>query len=192
MSCRGLTVIYVLVLAVIAVLYRAAPRYLLPPDTYLLWHLVPVGALALFAGSRLRVRWAFLIPFGVMLLSDLLLIVPLKAQGMTPFSWATPLLYASFMVYVLFGRLVSEGELSPLVIGGAALLGSVQFFLLSNFTAWYNSQLYPQTLAGLTECYLAGVPFYRGTLVGDLFFSALIFGVHAIVFRPARHLATGP
>jgi hypothetical protein len=65
------------------------------------------------------------------------------------------------------------------VIGGAALLGSLQFFLISNFAVWLNSKVYPPTLGGLVECYAIAVPFYRGTLTGDLIFSGLIFGVHA-------------
>ncbi len=187
---RTLTWTFVLVLGAIAALYRVAPYYLFPRDGYLLWHMVPVGALALFAGSRLRQREAFLLPLGVMLVSDLLLIRPLAALGMSPFSWGTLLIYASFALYVLIGRLIRAGELSPLVIGGSCLLASVQFFLLTNFAVWYGGSLYPRTFAGLMECYLAGVPFYRNTLAGDLFFSGLIFGVHALAFRPARSLET--
>jgi hypothetical protein len=185
-----LTWTFVLVLSAIAVAYRMAPYYLLPPGTYLLWNLVPIGALALFAGSRLRQHWAYAVPLAIMLVSDLMLIRPLAALGMSPFSWGTVLIYASFAVYVLIGRLIREGELSPLVIGGAALLASAQFFLLTNFAVWYSSTFYPHTFAGLMECYLAGVPFYRNTLAGDLFFSGLIFGVHALAFRPARSLET--
>jgi hypothetical protein len=178
---RRLTLFYVLALCAIAVLYRLVPYYLLPPGSYLLWNMAPVGGLALFAGSRLRQRSAILAPVAVMLISDLLLIGPLATNQMTPFSWiGTPLIYGSFAAYALIGRLIRQGELSPMVIGGAALLASLQFFLLTNFAVWLGT-LYPHTLAGLMECYLAGAPFYQRTLAGDLFFSGLIFAGHAVL-----------
>jgi hypothetical protein len=55
----------------------------------------------------------------------------------------------------------------------------LQFFLVTNFLVWLRGTTYPQTLEGLLTCYLAGVPFYRQTLVGDLVFSGVIFGLHA-------------
>jgi hypothetical protein len=178
---RTLTLSYTLALGALVAVYRLTPYllYKLPQEAHLLWNLMPVGALVMFAGSRLRERWVFLFPVGVMLISDLLLIAPLRALGFSAFSWGTPIIYASFMVYVLIGRLIRQDELSPMVIGGAALLGSLQFFLISNFAVWLNSTVYPQTLGGLVECYAVAVPFYRGTLTGDLIFSGLIFGVHA-------------
>ena len=172
-----LTIAFVAFFAVLAVLLRVAPRYLDLGGG--VWNLMPVGALALFAGSRLRTRWAYLVPLGAMLVSDLLLIRPLASLGVFTFTWGTPLIYASFAVYVLIGRLIGQRELSPMVIGGAALVASVQFFLVTNFTVWPNNPLYPQTLGGLLSCYAAGVPFYRHTLASDLFFSALFFGLHA-------------
>src|SRR5262245_40816585 len=117
--------------ALLAVLCRQAPYY--PPFTgQWVWHLMPVGALALFAGSRLRSRWAYLVPVAAMLLSDLLLIAPLAKLDMSAFSWETPLIYGSFLLSVLIGRCVRRDETSPGVVGGAALLGSLQFFLLTN------------------------------------------------------------
>jgi hypothetical protein len=184
-SDRGLTLGYVLVMGVITALYRLAPYYLLgdPTQVHPLWNMAAVGGLALFAGSRVRERWAFLVPLGAMFFSDLLLIQPLRALGLSVFSWGTPIIYASFLLYVLMGRLICESELSGMVIGGAALLGSLQFFLITNFAVWLSSNSHPRTLGGLLECYLRAVPFYRGTLMGDLLCSGLIFGVHAVLVR---------
>jgi hypothetical protein len=183
MSDRTVTLIYTLALGALVAVYRLTPYllYKLPHEAHVLWNLMPVGALVMFAGSRLRERWVILFPVGVMLLSDLLLIAPLRELGFSSFSWSTPLFYASFMVYVLIGRMIRQDELSPMVIGGAALLGSVQFFLISNFAVWLNSNVYSQTLGGLLECYVTAVPFFRGTLTGDLLCSGPIFGVHAVL-----------
>ena len=34
---------------------------------------------------------------------------------------------------------------------------------------------------GLMSCYAAGIPFLKGTLLGDLFYSLVLFGGFAIV-----------
>jgi len=180
-----LTLLYVLVIAVLAALLRLAPRWFdLGPGV---WNLMPVGALALFAGSRLRTRWAWLVPLAVMFVSDLLLIYPLAKMDppMSAFSlFRTPIIYGSFALYVALGRLVRQSELSPPVVGGAALLASVQFFLLTNAASWVvdvrsAQPLYTPDLQGLGTCLLMGVPFYKSTLLADLVYSGLIFGGHA-------------
>src|SRR5262249_52153286 len=84
--------VYTLVIGAIAALYRLGPyayQYLLDaPAPEVLWNLMPVGAFALFAGSRLRTRFAWLLPVAVMLISDLLLIVPIH--------WLTKGQYSAF------------------------------------------------------------------------------------------------
>lgn len=177
------TLLYALVLGVIVALYRLLPYYVLEPGTNLLWNLVPMGALSLFLGSRLRSPWAYLLPLAAMFVADLLLIRPLAALGFDSFSERTPIVYASFAFYVLVGRLIRERELSPLVIGMAAVLASVQFFVLTNFATWLSGAMFPRTMAGLLECYAFALPFYRNTLAGDLFFGAMIFGLHAGLIR---------
>jgi hypothetical protein len=167
-------------LAAATVFYRVAPYALgLGTQARFVWNLVPVGALALFAGARLRSRWAYAVPLGVMLASDLLLLPYLGART---FSWVgTPLIYGSFVLYVFLGqRLIGRDETSPMVIGGASLLASVQFFLLSNLAVWLGGGTYPRTLAGLAQCYWMAIPFYRNTLAGDLLFTQLFFAVHTL------------
>ena len=61
-------------------------------------------------------------------------------------------------------------------LGGAVLVGAVQFFLITNFGAWLFLNSYPKTLGGLVACYVAGVPFFWNTLAGDMFFSGVLFG----------------
>jgi hypothetical protein len=134
----------------------------------------PVGAVSLFAGARLRGWQAYLIPLALMAITDPLL---------GGYSFATPFVYASFMIYVWIGARLRATE-SPLAIGGAAALGSLQFFLLTNFAVWLGStHTYAHTLAGLAACYSAGLPFYGRTLASDLLYSAILFGLHAWLSR---------
>ena len=153
-----LTLTYAVLLGAMTVGYRLVSPYLLGPGSHFAWNLMPVGALALFAGARLRSRWAWLVPLGAMLASDLLLIPHYARMGIASMAWATtPFIYASFALYALLGKLVKPGIDSPVLLVGTAVAGGVQFFLLTNFAVWAfevlpsGEPLYAKTLPGLLE-----------------------------------------
>ena len=138
------------------------------------WNFAPVGALSLFAGARLRGWKAYLLPLALMAVTDPLL---------GGYSFATPFVYGSFLIYVWMGTRLRSTE-QPVRIGAAAVAGSLQFFLITNFAVWLGSAAtYPHTLSGLVACYVAGIPFYGRTLASDLFYSGVLFGLHAWLSR---------
>jgi hypothetical protein len=150
------------------------------------WNFAPVGALALFAGARLRSWVAFALPLVLMVATDALLA---QKNGYPFLHPGTPFVYGSFLVNVLLGRLLARTE-NPVAIAGAAVAASVQFYVVTNFGVWLTSVLlpgdphsYPPTLAGLLTCYEMGIPFYRWTFAGDLLFTAVFFGAHAWLTR---------
>jgi hypothetical protein len=178
----GFTLAFAVVAAGVTVLARLAPYWFdLDRSGPFLWQLMPVGALALFAGARLRWPWALAVPLLAMLTADLLLIRPLAARGFSAFSATTPVLYACFAVYVLLGRVARQGGW-PWSLWPICLAGSVQFFVVTNILVWAGGHdtSYPLTLAGLGECYVAAVPFFKNTLAGDLLYTGLFFGLHAL------------
>lgn len=137
-------------------------------------NVVPVGGLSLFAGARLRGWQALVVPLMLMAVTDPLL---------GGYSFATPFVYASFLINVWIGTRL-RGAGSPWKIGGAALAGATQFFLITDFGVWLGSaQLYAHTFAGLMACYVAAIPFFWRTLAGDLFYSAAFFGIYALAVR---------
>ncbi len=85
------------------------------------------------------------------------------------------------MISVWIGRRLQATQ-SPLRIGAACLACSAQFFLISNFGTWLGN-FYPHTLAGLGLCYTAAIPFFGRTLASDLFYSGVLFGLHAWLSR---------
>jgi hypothetical protein len=170
-------------LSVLAGVLRLLP---LPPN------FAPVGALGLFGGARLRSWQAFVVPMAVMLASDVLLA---KLRGREYlFHPVTLFVYASFLIYVVIGRALRRTE-SPWWIAAASFLGSIQFFLVTNFGQWLVMGIAPGTksilepgqyyltFAGLIECYAQALPFYRTTLLSDLLFTAVFFGLHALLTR---------
>lgn len=52
----------------------------------------------------------------------------------------------------------------------ASLIMSTCFYVLTNGMVWACGW-YPPSFAGLVDCYVAGIPFYRFTLLGDLAFT---------------------
>ena len=137
------------------------------------WNFAPVGALSLFAGARLRGWQAYLLPLLLMAATDPLL---------GGYSRATPVVYASFLINVWIGTRLRASE-NPAWIGGAAVAGSVQFFLLTNFAVLVGGSMYPHTLAGAVSCYTAAIPFFWRTLASDVFYAGALFGLHAWLSR---------
>ena len=157
----------------------------------------PVGAIALFAGAAVRDRrMAFLFPVLLMLATDVII----------GFNKLSPLVYASFLLSVVIGRIVVGGRLSASQrakresepgsatdtkarrlprIATATFLGSLQFFLITNFGVWAVLGTYPRTAPGLAACYIAGLPLFWNTFAGDAVYTALLFGA----FFMAEHLA---
>ncbi|MGI8989676.1 MAG: DUF6580 family putative transport protein [Bryobacteraceae bacterium] len=135
----------------------------------------PVGSMSLFAGARIPGWLAYLLPLVVMAVTD-----PLVGG----YTKATALIYFSFLISVWIGRHLRKSD-NPIRIGAAAFLCSLQFFLITNFAVWLGSRFYPQTFSGLLESYASALPFFGRTLAGDLFFTAVLFGLHAWLSRTA-------
>ncbi len=154
---------------IIVALCRLIPH---PPN------FTPVVAMALFSGAYFtRKILAFLIPFFTMLLSDFLLnsfVYPTYQEGYFT-SIATFSVYGSFLLIVCIGLLLSRKlKLLPIALG--TLGSSILFFIITNFGSWISYNMYPHSLSGLATCYAAAIPFFNNALLGDIFFSALMFG----------------
>ena len=56
-----------------------------------------------------------------------------------------------------------------------SFLGACVFFVITNFSVWLLSDMYPVSIQGLTSCYILALPFFQNTLVSTLFFGCIIF-----------------
>ena len=138
-----------------AVAFRLVPH---PPN------FTPVGAMALFGGACFTDRrLALLFPLAVLFLSDLVLGLHVLV----------PVVYGSFALSALLGRWLRSRR-TIVFTAAATLAGSVQFFVVTNFASWWV--FYPHTAEGLVECYIAAVPYFRNTLLGDAVFATVLFG----------------
>ncbi len=145
----------------------------LPPNV------APVSALAMFSAIGLPRRYAFVVPLGLMLVADMVI-----GFDLLPITLS---IYACFAVSYLIGRWINrQFSVTRLVIG--TLTGSIIFFLVTNAAVWAFSSIYVQTGTGLLQAYIAGLPFFRNTVLGDLGYTGLFFGLYqlAVVYSRRR------
>jgi hypothetical protein len=171
-------------LILLAALSRLLPH---PPN------FAPITAMAVFGGIVYRYRRAAVIaPLLALLLSDLVMEALYRnglvhRWGLYRGMW---LIYATTAFVALLSSL-ARGTRSPEVIAAVTLCGSCVFFLATNFDFWAETDFYPHTTAGLAACYTAAIPFFRNTILGDVTYTAILFGVWLLaearfpILRPA-------
>ena len=140
------------------------------------WNFTPVAAALLYFGARGSRRHLW-IPFVLLAASDVVLT---KFVYSYQFSWDHFVTWAWYAAILWIGTGLRENS-NWLRVGMAAIASSVSFFVVSNFAVWACWNMYPKTGSGLMACYAAGLPFFRRAIGGDLLFTALMFGVPALV-----------
>lgn len=126
----------------------------------------PIGAMALFGGAYLDKRVALLLPLAAMLISDIFI-------GFYSITVMASV-YGSFALIGLIGVWLRKRK-NPKNILLAAIGSSVLFFLVTNFSVW-AAGMYGRGFEGLLASYIAAIPFFRGTLMGNIFYTGLFFG----------------
>lgn len=138
----------------------------------------PIGALALFGGTFIKdKRMAFIIPMAAMLLSDILLEITTGHGFHDQMIWV----YGSMVLVTMIGFWVRGRAQSQTILVGS-LLGSILFFLLTNFGVWALGY-YGYSISGLGQTYIMAIPFFKGTILGDLFYNTIFFGSYAMITR---------
>jgi hypothetical protein len=145
----------------------------------------PIAAMGLFGAAYFsRQALTMAVPFLALFFSDLVLNNVIYSQYYTGFTLITSWwIYAAFGLVMLAGWLLLRKKVSPIGVLSASLTASAIFFLVTNFSVWLESAMYPKTLAGLMACYTAGLPFLKNTVWGDLFFSTVLFGTYEWMTR---------
>ena len=153
---------YIFLVSVIS--FAILSRFLPHPTNF-----TPVAAIALLSSKGFNNRWiGLLIPMIILFISDLVL----GLHGSIPF------VYGAFILISLFGSFVKKINI------GVVLSSSVIFFLVSNFGVWFL--YYPSTFTDLVTCYTLAIPFFLNTILGDLFFSALM--IYSFYYMQKRQI----
>jgi hypothetical protein len=149
----------------------------------------PLGAALLFFGAtRKKEEWAPVVCLAIGV--DFLLTTQVYHQ---PLRWDVFAPLAYYVIALFIGTLLKDGlhdRVSALKIAGASVAGSLVFFLTSNFVAWLAMpERYTRDIAGVVDCYVAAIPFFRNTFFGDLVYSFVMFGTPAVIAAMQRKKA---
>jgi len=144
-------------------------------------NVAPVGALAVLAGRTMRPWMAIAVTLAAMALSDVALA---QIHGWPMFGLGTVFVYGGFVAQVLIARALRQRRGGAI---GAAVLGALAFFAISNLGVWVVGGMYAMSAAGLVECYTAALPFLERTMIGDVAWTiALVLLWHSLA--PRREL----
>ena len=135
-------------LVLLALITRLIPH---PPN------FAPMTSIALLSGYYFnRKPVAVMMPLAAMFISDYFI----------GFHGLMPVVYLSLVLTTALGSMVSRITIWNI------LLGSLIFFLITNFGVWLNG--YPKTWEGLVLCYTLAIPFFMNSILGDLFYTCVI------------------
>jgi uncharacterized protein DUF6580 len=128
----------------------------------------PFAASALFAGRVLRIpALAVVVPLAAVLLSN----VALAGDD-----WRITLVVCAAITLPAFAGMLARHWQGAIPVIAAMLACSLIFFATTNLAVWAFGGLYPHSWQGLAQCYIAALPFLDKTVLGDLFWTAVLFG----------------
>ncbi|MCX7649238.1 MAG: hypothetical protein N2050_01625 [Flavobacteriales bacterium] len=162
------------------------------------YNFTPLSAVAVYSGLRSDKIWkAGFLTFAALLVSDALVMSTIQ-RGFGTFqeylmSFTGVGVYLAFLLLIALGRLQRHRAM-PIV--ALSLCSSLLFYFVTNFFVWLSPNSgYPPNLSGLWACLYAGIPFYRGDIMGsfffnqvwgDLFYFSLLFGFEYVLLRRWR------
>lgn len=155
----------------IAIIIAAALARIIPHAP----NFAPIGGLALFTGYHFKNKISWIIPLAAMLVSDYIL----------GFHSTVPYVYASFIVISFIGAFMKRYDAKSLLT--ASLISSVLFFVVTNFGVWMTGSMYVKNIGGLAQSYILGIPFFRNTLLADVFYSFSFFYGFAFLSKLDLH-----
>jgi len=164
-------------LIVIAVL----SRLVLAATPHPAWfNFTAVGGALLYFGARRSWR-EMLAPLAALIATDFFLTTQIYSY---PFLWQNYLItWTWYLMAMALGWILLHARTTFVRVAAAIVLGPTSFFVASNFAVWSGEGMYPHTLSGLRDCYIAALPFYQNDLLSTGIVAGLAFGVPVLVRR---------
>ncbi len=144
---------------VLGVLTRLIPH---PPN------FTPILSFALLSSVYSKNNLGILIPISIMVISDFYL----GTHGAMVWVYS-----ALFIIYLIGYFFIKNISFKNILVG--SVVGSLMFFIVTNFGVWLIG--YPKSLAGLMQCYIAAIPFYKNTLLSSIFYSTIIHSCYIVI-----------
>lgn len=135
-------------------------------------NVTPLTAIALLAATYLGIRYAGMVLLATMVVSDLWI------GAYNPGVMAS--VYGSLLITAAIGLLVKR-RVNLLTAGAGALGASIIFFIITNTAVWAFTTMYTHNFAGLMQSYTMAIPFFKNSLLGDLGYTAILFGALELI-----------
>ncbi len=167
------------------ILIIAGSKLLPHPENF-----TPLLGLAIFGGAMfLKKRMFLIITIAALFISDFIFNNFVHPEYISNKSGL--IFFADYMIWVylsillvIFGASFALKKFSYLRLLITSIGGALVFYLITNFGAWLSSpELYTRDLSGLLQSYRAGIPFFRGTIISNIVYSFVIFGLYDIIAR---------
>ncbi len=137
------------------------------------YNLIPIFSALMFFGACRPTREFGIVVLGLIGL-DIFITTHHYGYGLAPDQALTWMWY---LAAVNLGAAALGKTFSIKRVMGSSLFLCISFFVVSNFSVWFEWNMYPKTLSGLAACYVAALPFFRNSLVAELLCSSLLFGL---------------
>lgn len=143
----------------------------------------PTESIAIFGAAYLGFRYlSYLLPLSLIFISDFVINNTIARPFFPEKSGI--IWFDSYMIYTALA-IVSIVFISKLMLRkvnfknvlATVISGTIIFYLFTNFAAWaMPASIYPSHPGGLMMAYIAGLPFLKISLLGNLVFSGIMFG----------------
>lgn len=154
-----------IIIPILFILLAAISRFLPHPANF-----APIAGMALFGGVYFSKKFTFIVPFLALLISDFFI----------GFHQTMPFVYGSFLIIGLIGLWLKNHKTTKNIFA-STLVSSILFFIITNFGVWFMGNMYAKSIFGLADCYVMAIPFFRNTIVGDLFYTGVFFGGYQLL-----------
>ena len=183
-------------LVLIAVVYRVVMGPFVQLESAWLANFAPLAAVALCSAAYFPPKYKFIVPLGLLFLSDMILNLHYGA------SLLSPLIIGRYLALIAIGCLgvAIQNRASFKTMLPASIVGSFLLYLVANTFSWLSDPGYVKNFAGFIQAQTLGLPAYsatptwmflRNSMISDLIFTSLFvfcvqFGRHPERARAAR------
>lgn len=156
-----------IIIAILIILLAAISRLIKHPFNF-----TPIIAMSLFAGCYMNKKYLVLLPILAMVVSDYFI-------GFYDWQVMASVYLAIALVFAIGWILKKHKKWQNVAL--SAIISSLLFFVITNLAVWAFFDWYPHTWQGFVNCFTLAIPFFRNSLIGDVFYVGIFFGLYELI-----------